>query len=195
MIGLSMNQTNPKEEYLFHPVDLDAWQEMYHIRKRYPNFHPGGLSSADDLLTTTFYPYIRTYQILVAKKPESVKNQLRLLRDGFVQLTGYNAFPRPSICVQYINFHVLSDMINQVKDRFTHGKPEVFVLWYDITDGMMEILSGLKGALEEMDRRFCLANGLRREGMALHLAGALLGRARLRARCGAGRNKYFLSFG
>jgi hypothetical protein len=150
MIGLSMNQTNHTEENLFHPVDVDAWQEMYHIRKRYANLHPGGLSSADDLLTTAFYPYIRNYQILVAKKPESVKNQLRLLRDGFVQLTGYNDFPRPYICVQYINFHVLSDMINQVKDRFTHGKPEMFVLWYDITDGMMEILSGLKGALEDI---------------------------------------------
>jgi len=146
-----MNQTNPKKEYLFHPVDLDAWQEMYHIRKRYADLRPIGLSSSDDLLTTTFYPYIRRYQILVAKKPETVKKQLRLLCDGFVQMTGYNDFPRSYICVQYINFHVLSDMINQVKDRLTRGKPEIFILWYDITDGMMEILYGLKGALEEID--------------------------------------------
>jgi len=146
-----MKQTKKKEEYLFQPVDLDAWQELYHNRKRYADLRPLGLSSSDDLLTTTFYPYIRNYQTLVAKKPETVKNQLRLLRDGFVQLTGYNDFSRPYICVQYINFHVLSDMINQVKDRFTLGKPEMFVLWYDITDGMMEILYCLKGALEEVD--------------------------------------------
>jgi|GEM_PF-3538018 hypothetical protein len=146
-----MNQTKKKEEYLFHPVDLDAWQEMYHIRKRYADIRPRGLSSSDDLLTTTFYPHISRYQILVAKKPETVKKQLRLLRDSFVQMTGYNDFSRPYICVQYINFHVLSDMINQVKNRLTHGKPEMFILWYDITDGMMEILYGLKGALEEID--------------------------------------------
>jgi hypothetical protein len=146
-----MNQTNPKKEYLFQPVDLDAWQQMYHIRKHYANLRPRGLSSSDDLLTTTFYPYIRRYQILAAKKPETVKKQLRLLRDGFVQLTEYNDFPRPYICVQYINLHVLSDMINQVKDRLTRGKPEMFILWYDITDGMMEILYGLKGALEKID--------------------------------------------
>ena len=42
-------------------------------------------------------------------------------------------------------------MINQVKDRLTHGKPEMFILWYDITDGMMEILYCLKGAVEEVD--------------------------------------------
>src|SRR5438105_3295279 len=87
--------------------------------KAHADLRPIGLSSSDDLLTTTFYPYICRYQILVAKKPESVKKQLRLLRDGFVQLTGYNDFPRPYICVQYISFHVLSDMINQVKDRLT----------------------------------------------------------------------------
>ena len=145
-----MNRTKKKEEYLFQPVDLDAWQEMYHIRKRY-NLRPRGLSASDELLTTTFYPYIRRYQILVAKKPEIVKNQLRLLRDSFVQMTGYNDFSRPYICVQYINFHVLSDMINQAKDRFQRGKPEIFILWYDITDGMMEILYGLKGAVEEVD--------------------------------------------
>ena len=146
-----MNQTNQKEEYLFQPVDLDAWQELYHIRKQYADLRPPGLSSSDDLLTTTFYPYIRDYQTLVAKKPETVKQQLRLLRDGFVQLTGYNDFPRPYICLQYINFHVLSDMINQTKDRLTRGTPEMFLLWYDITDGMMEILYGLKGAVEEVD--------------------------------------------
>ena len=146
-----MNQTNQKEEYLFQPVDLDTWQELYHIRKQYADLRPLGLSSADDLLTTTFYPYIREYQTLVAKKPETVKQQLRLLRDSFVQLTGYNDFSRPYICVQYINFHVLSGMIDQVKERSTRGKPELFILWYDITDGMMEILYGLKGALEEVD--------------------------------------------
>ena len=146
-----MNQTKKKEEYVFQQVDLDAWQEMYHIRKRYADLRPRGLSSADELLTRTFYPYIRTYQTLVEKKPETLKKQLRLLRDSFVQMTGYNDFPRPYICVQYINFHVLSDMINQVKDRLTRGKPEIFILWYDITDGMMEILYGLKGALEEID--------------------------------------------
>src|SRR5437868_12445258 len=99
------HQTKQKEEYLFQQVDLDAWQELYHIRKRY-DLRPLGLSSSDELLATTFYPYIREYQTLVAKKPETVRNQLKLLRDSFVQLTGYNDFPRPYICVQYINFHV-----------------------------------------------------------------------------------------
>ena len=145
------SQIKKKEEYLFQPVDLDAWQALYHIRKQYADLRPPGLSSADDLLTTTFYPYIRRYQILVAKKPEIVKQQLRLLRDGFVQLTGYNDFPQAYICAQYINFHVVSGMINQVKERLTRGTPELFILWYDITDGMMEILYGLKGALEEVD--------------------------------------------
>jgi hypothetical protein len=42
-------------------------------------------------------------------------------------------------------------MIDQVKERLKRGKPELFILWYDITDGMMEILYGLKGALEEVD--------------------------------------------
>src|SRR5262245_35208293 len=98
-----MNQTNQKEEYLFQPVDLDAWQEMYHIRKQY-DLRPISLSSSDDLLTTTFCPYIREYQIQVANKPETVKNQLRLLHASFVQMTGYNDFPRSYICVQYINF-------------------------------------------------------------------------------------------
>jgi hypothetical protein len=143
-------QKNRKQEYLFHPVDLDAWQELYHIRKQY-DLRPLGLSSSDELLTTTFYPLIREYQTLVAKKPEIVKQQLRLLRDSFVQMTGYNDFPRPYICLRYINFHVLSDMINQTKDRLTRGTPEMFILWYDITDGMMEILYCLKGALEEVD--------------------------------------------
>ena len=144
------HQLNQKE-YLFQPVDVDAWKELYHIRKRYANLRTIGLSSSDDLLTTTFYPYIREYQTLVAKKPEAVKQQLRLLRDSFVHMTGYNDFSRPYICVQYINFHVLSGMVNQVKERLKRGKPEMFVLWYDITDGMMEILYGLKGALEEID--------------------------------------------
>jgi hypothetical protein len=144
------HQTKQKEKYLFQQVDLDAWQELYHIRKRY-DLRPLGLSSSDELLATTFYPYIREYQTLVAKKPETVRNQLKLLRDSFVQLTRYNDFPRPYICVQYINFHVLSSMINQVKDRLTRGKPEIFILWYDITDGMMEILYSLKGAVEEID--------------------------------------------
>jgi hypothetical protein len=145
-----MTQTNQKKEYLFQQVDLDAWQEMYPIRKQYANLRPVGLGSSDDLLTTAFYPHIRRYQIAVARNPEIVINQLRELRDSFVQMTGYKDFSRPYICVQYINFNVLSSMINQVK-LLTHAAPETFILWYDITDGMMEILYGLKGAVEEVD--------------------------------------------
>ena len=130
----------------FKAVNWLAWAEMRGRRGEYAGFRLLNPGSAEYLIGAYIRPTTRAYLAKLEIHQSDARKVLRFIRDILASEINDNIPLRSSVCARMITEQVLSFMVDKVVEIQAH--PPSFVLWHDVTDGIIEVVGSLLFAWE-----------------------------------------------